>query len=680
MITIQVDQDGAGAGTLDTSIDIIPASSRKNTTSDVETGDQLSIDLNASTNNVAWEVSSNVPWLVPSLGQGFGPETVTVQVGPAPGDIGDGDPEGTITVTSDNTCFNPFEATFRVKQLVQASLVVEVTWEPVSGPRTGQVLPVQGAVVTLNGITPQPTNADGLVDFVLSNLNGVTASIAKTGYETLRPPVPGGTNVGFLPVTLQPSRPFLFVEADSIDLPGEGGSALDTIELINESDVGALSPVVSASPDDGWLSWTVSPEVITLSATRNDPSGERTTTLLINDSNAINGQASVTVRQEVFDPGPILEASRAPLSFPAASTGQTRTIAISNIGTRTLEWTASATQGQAWLSVSPGSGQQAGTVTLTAAPNGTLEQRLGSVRITGTNATNGPIDVAVSQAGRDPTPPVLTVSPQALGYVASGEQKSVSIGNAGEAELSWTATVVTPDAGWLTLGASQGTGPASLNVTASQNTSLEARQAVVRIIGTNAANGPIDVAVTQAGREPFPASITVMPLALNFGANGGDESVSIGNAGEEALQWSAAVSPGADWLRITPTSGQDDGSISVSADPNTTLEPRQATVSVSDPNADNSPVIVQVSQAADVPEPILIVAPVEIDFGANGSTTVLSISNGGTGTLEWSLAVASEDGWLSADQLQGTGNAAITLTAQPNTAFEERMATITVSS
>jgi hypothetical protein len=102
--------------------------------------------------------------------------------------------------------------------------------------------------------------------------------------------------------------------------------------------------------------------------------------------------------------------------------------------------------------------------------------------------------------------------------------------------------------------------------------------------------------------EPFSitqASISLDKCQLAFGAavsnwSTGSQLFLISNSGSGTLNWS--VSGNASWLSCSPTSGTNSGTITVSVDPSgLSAGTRIGTISVTDPNASNSPQTVNVT-------------------------------------------------------------------------------------
>jgi hypothetical protein len=100
---------------------------------------------------------------------------------------------------------------------------------------------------------------------------------------------------------------------------------------------------------------------------------------------------------------------------------------------------------------------------------------------------------------------------------------------------------------------------------------------------------------------PEPAEIELSRNSLDFGADTagtvtGGQTVLIDNSGEQTLNWSASTGTGSSWLSAGPTSGSGAGAITVSVNASgLAAGSYSGTVTVSDPDASNSPQAVTVS-------------------------------------------------------------------------------------
>jgi hypothetical protein len=146
------------------------------------------------------------------------------------------------------------------------------------------------------------------------------------------------------------------------------------------------------------------------------------------------------------------------------------------------------------------------------------------------------------------------------------------------------------------------------------------------------------------------------------------QTFSISNTGTGTLNWTVTDNSG--WLSCTPNSGTDSGTVTVSVDisglPGGTYN---GTITVSDPNATNSPqtipVTLVVSKVGGGGTPEIQVNRTAINFGAGSGTVsdpqTFLISNSGEGTLNWS--VNDNASWLSCSPTSGTDSGTVTVTA-----------------
>jgi hypothetical protein len=132
-------------------------------------------------------------------------------------------------------------------------------------------------------------------------------------------------------------------------------------------------------------------------------------------------------------------------------------------------------------------------------------------------------------------------------------------------DCSWTASA---EASWVTLGATTGQGPATLNYSVQPNPNGTARSSRITV-----AQQAIDVAQAAA-----PCRTGVSPAAVNVGAAGGSFTVAI--ALPAGCRWTARSD--AAWIGTPiPTGGTGGGSIAVSVTANAS-QARTATVTIGD--------------------------------------------------------------------------------------------------
>ena len=207
-------------------------------------------------------------------------------------------------------------------------------------------------------------------------------------------------------------------------------------------------------------------------------------------------------------------------------------------------------------------------------------------------------------------PPHLTVDPTSLTFDASGGNQTITI----TSNVSWT---VSDNASWLSVSPTSGSNNGIVTVTASANTGSSSRSATVTISG-----GGITRHVTVS--QGVSANLTVTPTSLTFDASGGNQTITI----TSNVSWT--VSDNASWLSVSPTSGSNNGIVTVTASANTGSSSRNATVTVSGGGVSRT---VSVTQAGSVPIETIDVGVGDISAGCE-STIEIPINIGNTSGLD----------------------------------------------
>ncbi|HWZ45574.1 MAG TPA: family 16 glycoside hydrolase [Candidatus Saccharimonadales bacterium] len=191
-------------------------------------------------------------------------------------------------------------------------------------------------------------------------------------------------------------------------------------------------------------------------------------------------------------------------ALPSGSNPSAQTVAISNSGTGMLNWTA--TENASWLTLSPASGTNTGTLTASVNIAGLAEGVYSTgITVTASGATNSPQTVSVSlvisspKLGIAPSPIVFT------GFQGQPDPTPVpmTIANLGGGTVNWTASSNTP---WLTLSSTSGTAPSTLNV-----------QASIAGLAIGTYSGSITVTAPGVSNSPqtVPVTLTVAGLLMS---------------------------------------------------------------------------------------------------------------------------------------------------------------------
>ena len=169
----------------------------------------------------------------------------------------------------------------------------------------------------------------------------------------------------------------------------------------------------------------------------------------------------------------------------------------------------------------------------------------------------------------------LTVSPATFGFNYSGGMQTFTV----TSNTIWTVSsnasswlTMTPMLGGLTNNSKATT--STVTVFASPHTDSNPRTAIITVNGTNAMTQTINV--TQEA-VPAPPSLTVSHASLNFEASGEQKSVAV----TSNIGWNVSISNNASWLTVTPTSGLNNGTVIITAAPNTGISARSAAITLS---------------------------------------------------------------------------------------------------
>lgn len=275
--------------------------------------------------------------------------------------------------------------------------------------------------------------------------------------------------------------------------------------------------------------------------------------------------------------------------------------------------------------------------------------------------------LSCGEPGAPPSPPTIEITPTTLTFSAvQGSQdppgQAINTTNSGGGTLTWTAT---SDQSWVMLSPATGTAPSSIMVTPSiAGMTAGNHSTTITISAAGATNTPRTVAVNLALAPP--PSIGLSASSFTFSgqqgaANPGNQTLDITNTGGGVLTWTATDD--AAWLTLTPSSG--NGAATVTLSVNTgglAAGTYTGTITVTAPGAVNTPRTATVTLTV-TPPPSIQLSATSFTFsapsGANPPDQTLGISNGGGGTLAWS--VADDATWLTVSPSTGTEAGNVTL-------------------
>ena len=134
------------------------------------------------------------------------------------------------------------------------------------------------------------------------------------------------------------------------------------------------------------------------------------------------------------------------------------------------------------------------------------------------------------------------------------------------------------------------------------------------------------------------------------------------------------IAKDAEWLSVTPTSGTNNQTITISAGKNSTGQARTAVLTIKGGSAPTRMVTITQSRSSDSQKEsnTLQVSVSTLEFSADGGAQTFTIRS----NTNWTI---SKPDWCTLSEVSGSGDATITVTADENADTAQRSGTIVVS-
>jgi mannan endo-1,4-beta-mannosidase len=249
---------------------------------------------------------------------------------------------------------------------------------------------------------------------------------------------------------------------------------------------GASSSAVAVTAN---VSWTVTDNQtwISVSPTAGSNNGSFTVSVIANTGTTsrsgtvtVSGTGvparTITVNQASQPNDLVLNAAPTALSFSSGASSMNATV------TSNVSW--SVTDNQTWITVTPTSGSNNGTIAVSVTANTGTATRSGTVTVTGAGVPQRQISVTQAAPGG-----TLTLSASTWSPGAAAATFPVAVTSNG----SWS---VVDDQSWLSASPTSGSGNGSVTLSATANTGTTSRTGTVTVSGGGITR---TVAVTQAG-------------------------------------------------------------------------------------------------------------------------------------------------------------------------------------
>ena len=395
--------------------------------------------------------------------------------------------------------------------------------------------------------------------------------------------------------------------------------------------------VWSATVSANWL--TISPSSgeagknsVKVEVEENRTGQPRSATITISDKESMQ-KVSVTVRQEALKAS--LTVSPESLEF-SANKGEEMLNVTSN-----TDWVI--TKDAEWITLDSDKGKGLATIAAGVTENTSLTSRTGSITV---STSDGSVKktVSVRQSG---AAVVFTIDRNEFSVAAAGESFSVkvtrNIGYKINSQPEWVKQT-----GKVSSGNTD-----TYTFTAEANTTTEAREGVIVFCNDN--NECVPVTVKQAGAN---ATLSVSPAELTFTANTESKSLDV----TSNTAWTAAS--GASWAKLNKTNGSGNAQIAVTAEENTAITQRSATITIKTADGKASATVKVTQSAANV---IFSVDKNEHSVAAAGGDFTVKV------TRNIGYKINSQPEWVKQPDKANSGNVdTYTFTAEANTSTEAR--------
>ena len=372
------------------------------------------------------------------------------------------------------------------------------------------------------------------------------------------------------------------------------------------------------------------------------------------------GDVTISVSIERAGPNvPTLAVNPIALNF--GNQASQRTLSILNVGSGTLDWNITVDDPAIAFSAISGSTTDTPTdVTVTLDRTGIAPGSYNAeITVTGNGATIiVPVVYLVDGAA-----PILAVSPLALAFGGDLTTLNFAIDNTGTGVLNYT---ITDDAPWLTVNPANGSATTEVDtiVATVDRTGLSTGDFTATITIDGGGGGSATIAVTMSVTPP---TLIVTPTSLSFGNSFTSKLFTVRNGGTGTVAWAIDTTGFPSWLSVNVTSGTvttETDAVIVTVD-RTGLPPGVLAFSIpvnsSTPGAGSATVAVSASVGV---APLLTIdtgalnpPPDEQPLANLGSTDLTfeyTISNTGTGTLNWTIDPAQFPSWMTMAPVAGT--------------------------
>jgi hypothetical protein len=251
----------------------------------------------------------------------------------------------------------------------------------------------------------------------------------------------------------------------------------------------------------------------------------------------------------------------------------------------------------------------------------------------------------------------LNISKQSMNFESPASSATFTI----TSNQNW---MLTKNETWFNIDKTEGYGNTTITVTVNKNTTSSLRDGKIRLYLEGQDPRIVEgVVINVSQKAEVTLSVSTNTLTIASAAN----STKIFDITSN-ISWTASVNQS--WLKVSSSSGSNSATITLTVEANPSTTKRTATIEISGTGVSSQTITVTQDGAL----PVLNVSSNNLSITASeNSINTFNI----TSNINWSIV--SSQTWLKISSSNGSNNSAITLTAQANSTFTKRSATITIS-
>jgi len=253
--------------------------------------------------------------------------------------------------------------------------------------------------------------------------------------------------------------------------------------------------------------------------------------------------------------------------------------------------------------------------------------------------------------------PELTLSAQTIDFGSNQTIFSLIITNgSGINSINWTAA---KNVNWLSLSQTSGTvSTASNTITFTVDRTNLSYGNYFTIVTITSNGGNKDISITMTVANPNAPQLTVNPIVLDLGSTLTQSTFTIRNSGTGKLNWIASTTTG--WIFLSPRSDSvmieiDEVKVTINRSELSPGNYNGDVLVLSDAGSQN------VNVKMNVPAvPSLSLSTNSLDFDSTKNLLSFTVSNSGTGTLNWTAS--GNQNWMTVQPQNGINGGTVNVT------------------